>query len=570
MKSVINIKIIAGLAFVLMMISACTEDFDKMNTRNDLITEDVLNTNLMMTYCQWSKWIDNGDGGGGTIGNYPGMSISDANRPFQVQNGSFGQYSTEVRNLADLIRILENRDAAAGTNDHASEIAIARIMKVMPFTRMTDNLGDIPYFESCLPQEQVVYAPAYDTQESIYKDLLKELREAATQLDESLEAYGSNDILYGGDVAKWKKFANSLRLRLALRVRYVDPALATQEMSDLNESNLITSMEDNAYVLTSLDLIENANRNYYDPDASWTGLYNNKSGLTKRYVGKTVLDIWQDNFDPRLKLYCDTAAASWPTTPGYDTIDYFGYRGHALLGYVPVEQKYPYGSESCSRVSLHNYAPIWPSVELTAHEVYFALAEAALFGIKGSPADAQGFYEKGVKAALDWSVYWNDLIEPQLPDMFGLYRPEWTAEQVAEYAEFHRVTQEEADAFVDTATVMTLTGTDEEQLEMIMNQKIVGFFPTQTVEAYAEWRRTGYPRVLVGDDDDALQGVSPRRYLYPDSEQQLNGENLQTALDRMGGTDNMLKRTWWDANDLAPHKHPGTVPYMDKPWVQVK
>jgi hypothetical protein len=570
MKSVINIKIVAGLAFVLMMISACTEDFDKMNTRNDLITEDVLNTNLMMTYVQWSRWIDNGDGGGGTIGNYPGMSISDANRPFQTQNGSYGGYSVYIRNLADLIRVLGNRDAAAGTNDHASEIAIARILKVNVFSYITDAMGDIPYFESCLPQEEVVYSPAYDTQESIYKDFFKELREAAAQLDESLEAYGSNDVLYGGDVAKWKKFANSLRLRLALRVRYVDATLASQEMSDLNESNLITSMEDNAYVLTSLDLIENANRNYYDPDASWTGLYNQASALEPRYVGKTVLDIWQDNFDPRLKLYCDTAAAAWPTTPGYETIDYFGYRGHALLGYVPVEQKYTYGSESCSRVSLHNYAPIWPSVELTAHEVYFALAEAALFGIKGSAAEAQGYYEKGVKAALDWSVYWNDLIEPQLPDMFGLYRPDWTGEQVAEYAEFHRVTQEEADAFVDTATVMTLTGTDEEQLEMIMNQKIVGFFPTQTQEAYAEWRRTGYPRVLVGDDDDALRGVSPRRYLYPDSEQQLNTVNLQEALDRMGGTDNMLNKVWWDKNPLAPHKHPGTVPYMDKPWVQAK
>ena len=117
----------------------------------------------------------------------------------------------------------------------------------------------------------------------------------------------------------------------------------------------------------------------------------------------------------------------------------------------------------------------------SSQEVYFALAEAALFGIKGSPADAQGFYEKGVKAALDWAVDWNDLIEPQLPDMFGLYKPDWTAEYVAEYAEFHGVTQEEVDAFVDTAAVMTLTGTDEEQLEMIMNQKIAGFYPTQTL-----------------------------------------------------------------------------------------
>ncbi len=569
MKSLINIKRVAGLALILLMISACTDHYEELNTRHDLVTEDVLETDLLLTYVLHDKWVSGGETGSGTTGNYPGLSVSNSNRPFQVQQAGYGPYSV-ARNVADLIRILENRDAEAGNNDNATEIAIARIVKAHTFARMTDQVGDCPYFESCLPQEEVVYAPKYDTQESIYRDLLKELREAAAQLDENKDAYGSADILYGGDVAKWRKFANSLRLRLALRVRYVDPALATQEMSDLNESNLITSAEDIAYIMTADDYDMNLNKNFFNVNANWSGLRPNGPDLTKSFIGKTALDIWQDNFDPRLKLYCDTAEAAWPTTPDYDTIDYFGYRGHPVLGYVPVEQKYPYGSESCSRWSLHMYAPIWPYFVVTAHEVYFALAEAALFGIKGSPAEAQGFYEKGVKAALDWSVYWNDIIEPQLPEMFGYYRPDSSAEFVAEYADFHRVTQEEVDAFVDTAAVMTLTGTAEEQLEMIMNQKIVGFFPNQLFEAYCEWRRTGYPRVLVGDDDDALQGVSPRRYMYPDSEQSLNAENLAEAISRLGGTDNMLAKMWWDANPLAPHEHPGEVPYMDAPWVKGK
>ncbi len=101
----------------------------------------------------------------------------------------------------------------------------------------------------------------------------------------------------------------------------------------------------------------NLNENFFNVNASWSGLRANGPDLTKSFIGKTALDIWQDNFDPRLKLYCDTAEAAWPTTPGYDTIDYFGYRGHPVLGYVPVEQKYPYGSESCSRWSLHIMHP---------------------------------------------------------------------------------------------------------------------------------------------------------------------------------------------------------------------
>jgi len=573
MKSLISIKIVAGLALILLMISSCTEDYPELNTRNNLVTEEVLNTNLMMTHVQYRAIVRDLGGGSSTTGNYPGMSVSNSNRPFQVSSNdvwgdTYGTSSTTsgayARNLADLIRILEKRDAEAETSENASMIGIARILKVWAFSRLTDAFGDVPYFESCLPQEEVVYYPKYDSQESIYQDFFKELHEAVAQLDAGKENYGSNDLMYGGDVAQWEKFANSLRLRLALRVRYVDPALAAAEMSDLNESNLITSAADNAVINTALDYIENSGPNY---SSAYSGLYTQGDALDKRYTGKTVLDIWKDNYDPRLKLFADTAAAQWPTTPGYDTIDYFGYRGHALLGYVPVQEKYVYGSESCSRWALHMYAPIFPKSVLSSQEVYYALAEAALFGIKGAPGDAQGFYEKGVTEALNWAVAWNDLIEPQLPDMFGLYRPDSSAEFVAEYAEFHRVTADEVAAFVDTAAVMTLTGSEEEQLEMIMNQKIAGFYPVQTYQGWCEWRRTGYPRVLVGSDDDALQGVSPRRYMYPDSEQQLNGENLEEALSHIGGVDDMLKKMWWDANPLAPHEHSGDVGWMDKPWV---
>ena len=563
MKSLIKITIVSVLALALLMVGSCTKDYEELNTRHDLVTEDVLNTDLLMTYVQHRAIVLGLDGGSSTTGNYPGMSVSNSNRPFQVgSNGIWGStYSYYGRNLADLIRILENRDAEAGNSDNASMIGIARILKAWTFSRLTDAFGDVPYFESCLPQEQVVYSPIYDTQESIYEDLFKELREAVAQLDGSKENYGSNDLIFGGDVAKWEKFANSLRLRLALRVRYVDASLAASEMSDLNESNLITSAEDDAFINTAYDYVENTNPNFRGR------LFTTGADMIKRYTGKTLLDIWQDNYDPRLKLFADTAAATFPGTPGYEDIEFFGYRGHALLGYVPVQEKYPYGSFTCSQWSLHMYAPVWPMSVLSSQEVYFALAEAALFGVKGSPGDAQGFYEKGVTAALNWAVAWNDLIEPQLLDMFALYRPDSTAEFVAEYADFHRVTLAEVDAFVDSAAVMTLTGDNEEQLEMIMNQKIAGYYPTQTYEAYLEWRRTGYPRVLVGSDDDALKGVSPRRWLYPDSEQSLNTENLDDALSRLGGVDDMLAKMWWDANPLAPHEHSGEVEWMEQPWL---
>ncbi len=551
---------------LVLMVNACTEDFPELNTSKNLVTEDVVNPELMLTYVQYQMVIDDGDGGSGTVGNYPGMSVSNANRPFQ-QSANTGiwssTYGVYARNLADIINLYTKRDAEEGT-DHSNHIAIARILKAYAFQRLTDAYGDVPYFESCLPQEEAVYTPAYDTQQSIYEDLFNELKEAVNQLDPGKDSYGGADLIYGGDVAKWEKFANSLRLRMALRVRYVDETLAAANMSDLNETNLITSAGDNAFIMTAYDNIDNTNPNF---QSQYSGLYSQGSSLTKRECAKTIVDIWQDNFDPRLKLFADTAQAAWPGTPGYEGIDFFGYRGHPLLGDVPVEQKYPWGAESTSRWSLHMYAPVWPMPLLSSQEVYFALAEAALVGIKGSPADAQDFYTKGVTAAMNWAVAWNANIEPQLLDMFALYDPAADGEFVSEYAASHRITQDEADAFVDTATVMTLVGTEEEQLEMIMNQKIAGLYPTQVEEGWFEWRRTGYPRVQVGDDGDDLQGVSPRRYMWPDSEQELNSASYDEALQRIGGTDGMLIKVWWDVNPDAPHEHADPVPEQAAPWV---
>jgi hypothetical protein len=573
MKSVISIKKVAGVVLILLMISACTEHFDELNTRHDLVTEDILNTDLLLTYVQYQAWIYYQDGGMGTIGNYPGMSVSLSNCPFCIQNmepNTFiwnAAYDDLIMNLADLIRILEKRDDEAGTTDNDNRIAVARILKTLIFAKVTDTYGDVPYFESCLPQEIADYTPRYDTQKDIYIDFFKELREAAAQLDENKGSYGNADLIYGGDVTKWRKLANSHRLRLALRVRYVDEDLAQNEMSDLNESNLITNAEDNAFINTADDLLRHTNPNYR---RRFSGLNVLGSDLTKEFAAKTMIDLWQDNFDPRLRLFCDTAEAAWPGTPGYDSIEHFGYRGYPLLGSVPVEEKYPYGLESCSRWSLHMYAPVWPHPILSSQEVYFAMAEAALFNIKGSAADAQRFYEKGVKAALDWAVSWNDLIRPQLAAMFQEYRPDWTAEQVEEYAAFHDCTQEKVDAFSDTAAVMTLKGTVEEQHEMIMNQKIAGYYPIQIWEGWFEWRRTGYPRVLVGSDGAELQGVSPRRSIWPQSEQELNADNYYVALQRIGGYDHPLVKVWWDTNPDAPHEHPGKVEWMDQPWVKVK
>ena len=125
--------------------------------------------------------------------------------------------------------------------------------------------------------------------------------------------------------------------------------------------------------------------------------------------------------------------------------------------------------------------------------------------------------------------------------------------------------QSQIDAFL-ASPATTLTGTDEEKLEQIMDQKMIVLYPN-TLEGWSEWRRTGYPRVLVAPNEvSTLHGVSPRRKHYPNAERLINSASFNDAISRMGGKDDLLTRVWWDANTAAPHKHPGTVETRATPW----
>lgn len=565
-------RFIQSVIFVLfvLLFDACTSNFDDMNTSNSLVTDDLVDVNLLLTRVQAYAIHLDATQGNGTIGNYSGMNTRGDNQPFADGDapGVWDNYYTNYnRNLSDIIQICEKRDAEAGTSDLVNKIAIARIMKVWATSVVTDTYGDMPYTESCLPVENAITQPKYDEQKEIYKDMFKELKEAVAQMDAGKASYGAADLIYGGNVAKWTKLANSLRLRLAMRVRYADETLAKDNISDLNEENLIVSLNDDAFIKTATDYTDNQNKLY-------TSMMNSKYPHPEESVGKTVVDIMigtgdaHHPDDPRIAIYCDTAYATWPGTPGYEDIAHFGYRGSPLLGSVPVEEKYPWGGGSVSRISAFWYPAVIERPLLRSSEVYFALAEAALFGLKSG--NAEELYRKGVDQAFAWAqrLYTNG--KSQLPAILKIFYsqvfPNWNSSWEAAYFEDKEITAAEIAAF-KTTPAYSLTGTTEQKFEQIMNQKIIALFPDE-YQGWFEWRRTGYPRVLVGSDSNTLQGVSPRRMRWPQIEQTVNSENYKAALARFGGTDGRLVRVWWDANSSAPHAHPGTVPRMDHPWVQ--
>lgn len=561
MKKYIEVLVIFLL--VLLLNNACTDDFERMNTSRSLITDDLIDIDMLFTQVLANAVVENGEEGLGTTGNWAGMSVSGANRPFATgeSNGVWDRtYGNYARNLSNIIHLCSTRENA---DDLVNKKAVARIMKVWAFARCTDTYGDIPYFESCLPLEDAVTAPKYDLQKDIYADFFKELKEAVAEIDESKPSFGNADILYNGDLEKWKKFGNSLRLRLALRVRYADPNMASEQMADLTEADLITERDDDASIYNIDDFPEHENSRYVD-------LVARKATVDKNSVAKTFLDILKNNNDPRLHVFADTVTAWFPQTPGYEDVPYFGYRGRPLLSGDNPEEGYAYGDNTVSKWSDLLWVQIQEKPLYKASETYFNLAEAALFDLK--PGDAQAFYKKGIELALSHTKELYEKAVPQLPAVVELFKSGRPQSEIDEYlagllAE-KEITQEQIDYFLSNEPVVSLTGTDEQKLEQIINQKMIALFPMEH-EGWCEHRRTGYPRILVGVEESPLNGHMPRRMPWPGAEQLINADQYQAALERIGGEGKDTRTTtfWWEANPDPFKPHPETVETRTTPWV---
>jgi hypothetical protein len=474
-----------------------------------------------------------------------------------------------INNLSNIVQLI---DGKADKADWVNKQAIARILKAWAVSKLTDTYGDVPYSESSLPQELAVYQPKYDLQQSIYTDLFKELKEAAAQLDAGKESYGSADLIYNGDVAKWKKLANSLRLRLALRVRYVDAAMATAQLSDLTEDGLMTSLAEDAYVLNNTDFPDHLNPRYYR-------IINYSTISESVQTHMVMIEIMRNdsiNLDPRIRIYADTVKAAWKggNSPNGYYFPNYDYRGSPTLGMVAVEYKYPWGAQTVSEISDFWRVPVVAPAIMRCSEVYFALAEAKLAGLlpAGFSGTAEEYYQKGIDASIDWYKWFYDLAAPQIPALMLNYvhNPDyapgtpWTDADVQQYLEYKKIKDAEVSAFKATA-MYTLSGTAEEQLEKIINQKIVAFYPDE-FQGWSEYRRTGYPKVPIGPDEAALKGVVPRREPWPTKEETINSKSFEEALSRYGGNDSRLTKFWWDANPNAPHIYQWTAPSMPSAW----
>lgn len=418
-------------------------------------------------------------------------------------------WRAQIKNVQDLIGQLEQRKADGESVDNL--LGAARIMRVFIFHRVTDLYGDIPYSEAGKGFLEKNFTPAYDTQEFIYNDMLKELEEAVNQFDGSQPTFGSADLLYGGDIAKWQKFGNSLRLRLALRLIEVDAGTARQQaVAAVNATGgVMTSNADIAMVnhqtgpsTGPAGINTNGNSEVFSVDDPW--------------VSQTLVEWMQDRNDPRLGIYAETDTTFFRGLPS-------GYDATSIQGHSSWEGDPP-GFSIYSHINDMLTDLDDPMFFQTYAEVEFMLAELA---VRGWTTDvAATHYNAGVRAAMEY---------------LSLYDPDGGADI--------------ADADITTylaANPYNAAGTTEQQLEQINTQYWAATF-LNGIEAYSNFRRSGYPDLEAAPVDDPTphpssftNGAFIRRLLYPENEGILNAKNYNEVIERQGANE-MTTRVWWDA-----------------------
>lgn len=376
--------------------------------------------------------------------------------------------------LADF-KLIQEKGAE---NNRPNHVAVAKIMQSWTFHQMTDVWGAIPYSQALQGRaEEPILTPQYDSQQAIYTGLLNELEAAAGMIETGAGTFGAGDLIYGGDAAAWQKFANSLRLRLAMRMSEVDEATARAEFSAALADGVFTSNDDNATLVYAGAPSENPiHENFHE------------GGRFDHVISATMVDTLKAFDDPRLAIYATPA----PSDGEYRGMPNGLANDHGIV------------FNTLSRIGDYFLAPTAPAVLQTYAEVLFLRAEAAARG--WTTESAAQLYNEAITASME---------------QYGI-----TGSDVTEY-----LVQSEVVFNPSTA------------LQQIAVQKWIALYMNGP-EAYAEWRRTGFPQ-LTPAAQGTNDGLIPVRVFYPSSEQAFNAASLQAAIAANGG-DDLNDPVWWD------------------------
>ena len=399
--------------------------------------------------------------------------------------------------------------------------ALAQILKISAWHKATDMFGPIPYKEA---GKGLITVP-YDSQEEVYKSMFKELSDAIEVLTKYADNGNSKllpnaDAVYAGDVHKWVVYANSLMLRLAMRVYYADAALSKKyALQAVNHSYGVMKTKDDEAKMERGASLE---------------FKNNLDVLINQYnecrMGSSMLAYLGGYQDPRLPKYFNTSTVSQAVTVG----TYGRYSGVPTGHDVSSNDAF----RDSSRPAITSTTPTY---WMRASEVYFLLAEAALHGFAVG-GTAESLYEKGIEMSFEE----NGIASSEVADYMS------SGLKPSAYS-FH-LTNPGVNVDVPAVTEATTawSGTDEEKLEKIMIQKWIALYPNGQ-EAWTEYRRTGYPKLhsaisnYSNGEVDSEVGIRRMRFPTNKSTSAEDIANLESARKLLrGGLDKAGTRLWWD------------------------
>ena len=447
-----------------------------------------------------------------------------------VNNSYFNQLYTCLANLETVIKLNSDPETAVkmavyGNNDN--QIAAAKILKTWLYQVMTDTWGSIPYSEASRLDEGIYY-PKYDDQAEIYKALIQDLTDAVAMIDVKETAFNGGDRIFNGDASKWKKFANSLKCRLAIHVSKVDPNWKTYIAQAL-ASGVFESNKDNAVYAYSSTAPEQCHfyRGYFEDKRNDFTISKPFTDILKGQADTLNLKShpWEGVQDPRLPIYTTARNGQYIGMP-------FGIPSNTI------------------KSDMRNTAPTWYSTTnhplclnadfsvplMTYAELQFILSEYNGFSATE--------YKAGVRASIE---YWSGL-------------------------KGSTVNETTLNSYI-AAVSKTVNS------ETVALQKYIDLYMNGT-EAWVEYRRTGYPTQLlkpgevsyfyIDVDEDGVKtpvtlnfttlsdtkGEIISRVKYPTNESTLNKNSFDAAVAKLqDGSNNYYSKMFWDVR-TSTNQHP--------------
>ncbi len=537
-------KFISGLFLVILFLSSCTKNFESINTDpNNPVSVPAIdiftNAEVSSISRQMGGWIQH---------TYLGVWCQqwckvqyideDRYMPRDMSGEFQAPYTNELKNLTIVI-------TKAAEEGNESLVAAAKVLRAWSFLYLTDVWGDVPYSEALQGfQVDGTLTPIYDTQASIYTDLLAQLEEANVALAGTSVNFGGGDVIYGGDPVAWRKLANSLKLRILNRAAGTpwsftyNMAGGTQVTTSAGPAAMSDADAQIATILGSPSQYPIFESNDDNAQLFFPGLpyrnpiFNALYTRTDQATSETMVDWLKARNDPRIYIY----AQPTPNSVDAGTPDFVGFQN----GRGITSASFPSVSLLGTQIAYTETAPLYL---MTLDEVDFIRAEYYLRA--GNDGAAQTAYEDGITASMErWGLSDGGTVHATYGDgKVGI-----TTDATAHAVDFT--------AYLAGPSV-AWGGTDSHKFQLVCEQRWAAIYG-EGVQAYSEIRRTGFPERIF---EYELEGAYyphlglPIRLQYALSEDTYNtnnvaaaraAQNIEAINEGMFSTNGTTAQVWWN------------------------